>query len=328
MPAVHGVAPERSALRPLVGDLGQVLGIRLLTLGDGPERGVRILDARTGGGLGFSVLVDRCLDLGTLELRGTPLAWQSPNGFRRADLGDAEAEGFRGFERSFGGLLVTCGLDHVRQPKDGQPLHGRLPYTPAKLLAYGVDWDAAEPTLFCEGEVVQARLGGECLRLRRRIEAPLGGNTISIQDSVTNEAPEPWPQAMLYHINFGFPAVAPGSEVSFMGAPILGPLDLPRAEAPQVLCRPVPPGRSQGHAKLQTPLPGRAGGSLRVDLTFASDSLPWFQTWLDPRPGTMALGLEPCTSERLTDGTSGPERLLAPGETRRYAWRLTVEQAA
>ncbi|MCV5755235.1 DUF4432 family protein, partial [Escherichia coli] len=80
-----------------------------------------------------------------------------------------------------------------------------LPYTPARLLAYGEDWEREEPVLFCEGEVVQARYGGEALRLRRRIEAPIGGGEIRIEDTVDNLGAEPSPQAMLYHFNLGFP---------------------------------------------------------------------------------------------------------------------------
>jgi hypothetical protein len=146
-----------------VGDLSQVAGVRRLVLDDGAERGVRVLHFDTGGGLVFWVAVDRALDLATLSWRGVPLAWQGPNGFRSPAC-TTRGRGGRGLMRTFSGLLVTCGLDHIRQPRDGQPLHGRLPFTPQRLLGYGEDWERGEPVLFCEGEVVQARLGGEHLR--------------------------------------------------------------------------------------------------------------------------------------------------------------------
>ncbi len=174
------------ALAPLVGDLRQVASVRRIVLDDGPETGVRALAFSTGGGLDFWVLSDRSLDIGPLWWKGTQLAWQAPAGFRSAALTDLDSEDGRGFSRSLSGFLVTCGLDHTRQPAAGHPLHGRLPYTPARVTAYGEDWRAAVPVLYVEGEVTQARLGGEVLRLHRRIEAPIGGATFTIRDPVEN----------------------------------------------------------------------------------------------------------------------------------------------
>ncbi len=206
-----------SELRRRVGDPRQFASVRRIVLDDGAERGVRALAFSTGGGLDFWVLSDRSLDIGTLSWRGNPVAWQSPTGFRAPALTDVEAEDGRGFLRSFSGLLVTCGLDHIRQPRPGHPLHGRLPYTPARLLAYGEDFEAGEPVLFCEGEVDQARHLGETLRLRRRIEAPIGGGRLTIRDRVTNLGHAPQDHQILYHINFGWPALTTGSTLTLDG---------------------------------------------------------------------------------------------------------------
>ena len=83
-----GVAPTRW------GGLEQVAGVRLVTLGDGRERGVRVLEFRTGSGFAFDVLVDRAFDIGRCEYRrqGDRLAVGVGYGgpwFRRADLGSA-----------------------------------------------------------------------------------------------------------------------------------------------------------------------------------------------------------------------------------------------
>ncbi len=105
-----------SALAPLVGDLRQVASVRRIVLDDGPETGVRALAFSTGGGLDFWVLSDRSLDIGPLWWKGTQLAWQAPAGFRSPALTDLDSEDGRGFNRSLSGFLVTCGLDHTRQP--------------------------------------------------------------------------------------------------------------------------------------------------------------------------------------------------------------------
>src|SRR5256885_14240254 len=101
----------RADLLRRVGRLGQVAGVRLVTLGDGIERGVRLLEFRTGTGFEFDVVVDRAFDVGRCEHAGRALGWQSAPGF--AGPWFYESEGL-GFLRTFGGgLLTTCGLDHT-----------------------------------------------------------------------------------------------------------------------------------------------------------------------------------------------------------------------
>ena len=85
-----------------------------MTLGDGVERGVRMLEFRTGSGLRFTVLVDRAFDIAECEYQ----AVRRSAGIRRPAFAipaciDYEGEGGLAFARSFSGLLVTCGLDHI-----------------------------------------------------------------------------------------------------------------------------------------------------------------------------------------------------------------------
>jgi hypothetical protein len=291
-----------------------------MVLDDGLEAGVRALAFSTGGGLDFWAMADRSLDIGTVWYRGIPIAWQSPVGFRSPTLHRAQDDGGRGFNRSFTGFLVTCGLDHIRQPASGQPLHGRLPFTPARVLAYGEDWECPEPVLYCEGEIVQARYGGEALRLRRRIEAPIGGCEIRIQDTVENIGAEPTAQAMLYHFNLGYPAVAQGSEVLLEDKLIFGPIRLPdRHDTPRSVSFPA---SDRAHACCRLSTPSALGPSFDLSLTFATDTLPHLQLWRDLRPNVGVLALEPCTSERPQDGTSAGEFLLMAADRRRYALSL------
>ena len=126
---MFGVPVTRDALRPLAGDLRQLASVRRIVLDDGPERGVRALAFSTGGGLDFWVLADRSLDIGPLWFRGAQLAWQAPSGFASPALLNRLEDGGRGMERWFSGLLMTCGLEHLRQPEGGI-LHGHLPLTP------------------------------------------------------------------------------------------------------------------------------------------------------------------------------------------------------
>jgi hypothetical protein len=218
-----------SEMRAKLGDLRQFASVRSIRLDDGVEHGVRALAFSSGGGLDSWVLSDRSLDIGPLWWRGVPLAWQSMAGFRSPALYRAEEDGGRGYGRSNSGFVVTCGLDHIRQPIGGHPLHGRLPFTTARVTAHGEDWDREEPVLFCEGEVMQFRFGAEALRLRRRIEVPIGGSEIRIRDVVENLGANQTPQASLYHFNLGYPAIAPGSIVRLGAKQLLGLAALPDA---------------------------------------------------------------------------------------------------
>ena len=116
MPELWGTNYSRSGLLRRVGELEQVAGVRLVTLTDGMERGIRVLEFRSGSGFAFDVLVDRAFDIGHCELAGRALGWHSGTGFVGPWFNEPEGLGFL---RSFGGgLLTTCGLDHTLFPAE------------------------------------------------------------------------------------------------------------------------------------------------------------------------------------------------------------------
>lgn len=310
-------------LRRLVGDLRQVASVRRIVLDDGAERGVRALAFSTGGGLDFWVTTDRALDIGTLSWRGRQLGWQSPAGFRSPSLPLPGGDRGLGFNGGFGGFLNTCGLDHVRQPRDGRVLHGQLPFTPARLIASGEDWEAAEPLLYCEGEVVQWRYGGEGYRLRRRIEAPIGGASIRILDTVENIGVEPAPLAILYHFNLGFPGVAAGTTIALDGRPVAGPLAMPEPGpvAPAIVHAST--GKDIAHCRILTPTGD--GNALDMEFRWRNDTLPYLQLWRDLRPNCGVVSVEPCSVGRCADGGNEPAAPLGPGESTSFRIELTLD---
>lgn len=286
--------------------------LRRMTLSDGPEAGLDCLALSTGGGLDAWLLAGRSLDIGPLWWRGRQLSWTSPAGLAHAALHRPDSEGGRGFERMFGGFLVTCGLTHVRQSESAEPLHGRLPFTPARVLLARERFSGAEPLLEAEAEIVQARLGHEALLLRRRIEAPVGGAVLRIRDEVENIGPGPAPHAVLYHVNLGWPLLAAGTRVLLDGADITGPLAPgdPAAQ-PAVICHP-----SRGEVRVVS--------SEGMTLTLRSDAamLPFAQVWHDLRPRVAVLSVEPCSTAR-----GDPAPPLAPGERRAYALDFAFKDA-
>ena len=196
-----------------------------MTLGDGVERGIRMLEFRTGTGLRFTVLVDRALDIADCDFKGQAIGWHSPTGFRHPGLHEYEGEDGLAWVRSFSGLVATCGLDHILgtaevpadtynyprpRSRSRHSLHGRVSTIPARLTGYGETWDGDRCVLWAEGIVQQSAVFGEDLHLIRRIEAEVGGNEIRIADRVVNHGFYRTPHMFFYHVNVGYPLLDEG----------------------------------------------------------------------------------------------------------------------
>ena len=134
MPDLFGRSIGRGDLLRRVGRLDQAAGVRLVTLGDGPERGVRLLEFRTGTGFLFDVVVDRAFDIGRCEIGGRPLGWLSPVGFAGPWFDEPEDLGF--LRNWGGGLLTTAGLDHALFMAEDTA--GQYNYPPKETERYGL----------------------------------------------------------------------------------------------------------------------------------------------------------------------------------------------
>lgn len=123
MPELFGTPYSQAELFRRIGRLEQVAGVRLVTLGDGQGRGVRVLEFRSGTGFAFDVLVDRGFDVGRCELGGWPLSWLSGAGVVAPWYYEPDDWGW--FRAWGGGMVVTCGLDHTLVPGEDTAEHCR-----------------------------------------------------------------------------------------------------------------------------------------------------------------------------------------------------------
>jgi hypothetical protein len=323
--------PPARALRARVGALRQVCRIDRLAYEDGAARGTRLVRVVTGGGLEFELHPDRCLDIGHVTYDGTPMAWSAP----AAPAGPAFAEHTgTGWQRTFaGGLLATGGLDHFGSPSADQGvelgMHGRASALPARDLntRAAPDGDGA---LEVSAVMEQARLFGENLRLERRVTSRLGATGLAIEDTLTNQAPEPWPHMMLYHMNLGWPLVDDGTTVDIPatrveardgaepGGPAVGP-PVPGA-GERVLRHDLPPG---GRTEITV---ANAGLGVACVIGVDTATLPYVFQWRMPASGVYALGIEPADTPvmdgRAAARAAGALGSLEPGESRVY--RLDV----
>ena len=71
---LFGAEIAAGELRRRLGHISQVGGVRLLTSDNGPSRGVRLLEFRTGTGFAFEIGVDRGFDIGRADYRGASLS--------------------------------------------------------------------------------------------------------------------------------------------------------------------------------------------------------------------------------------------------------------
>jgi hypothetical protein len=341
MPELFGTSYRRAELLRRIGRLGQLAEVRLITLGDGLARGVRVLEFRTGSGFAFDVLVDRGFDVGTCQLGGRALSWQSGAGVVAPWYYEPDEWGW--FRAWGGGMVVTCGLDHTLVPgKDtaaqfSQPhvleqvsygLHGRIGGLPARLAGYGERWDGDDCVLWAEGEVLQSAVFGESLILRRRIEATVGGSSFSIRDEVENVGHSRTSHMFLYHCNVGFPVIDEGSELLVASSRTTTDYGVP-VDGYQMMSGPVPNATEAcfEHEVIAEPdgtvpvaVVNRRLG-LGVYQVFRADQLPHHTVWRMLGEGTYAVGLEPSTNRdagRWDARERGELQWLEPGETRRY----------
>jgi hypothetical protein len=341
---LYGTPWSRAELGRRIGSLEQVAGVRLVTLGDGGERGVRVLEFRTGSGFEFDVLVDRAFDVGRAELRGIPLAWISAVGWDGPWFAEHDALGW--LRTWGGGLLTTCGLEHMlgaaddtaeqyhypAKPTESHGLHGRVSNRPARLLGYGERWDGDECVLYAEGEVTVAAVMGEQLVLRRRVEARVGESRLEVHDVVENVGWDPTPHMLLYHVNAGFPVVDEGSELLVPAASVEARGDYPVEGYTRV----QGPTRGFVEQVFEHEMGAEPDGSVPAAVVnrqlgiglyevYSREQLPRHFAWRMLGEGTYVVGIEPSTNRtagRLDARARGELIELGPGERRSYGLEL------
>lgn len=355
---IYGTTHSRRDLAARSGALSQFAGVRLMTLDNGVERNVRMLEFRTGSGLRFTVLVDRAMDIAELEYNGKAIGWHSPTGFRNPGLHEVEGEKGIGWTRSFSGFLVTCGLDHTLGPEEvpadnynypGRPtarhtLHGRVSTIPARLTGYGEQWRGDQCILWAEGIVQQSTVFGEDLHLLRRIEADVGGREIRLTDRVVNHGFLRTPHMFFYHVNLGYPLLdegarylAPISDVvwaSHAGADYRAQgIGYAKAAAPvEGFAEQVWQHEMRGDANGEVPV-ALINDRLNLGLEVVTNKnqLPCAFQWQNFQAGNYTMGIEPSSHHVLGDLAArerGEMIWLEHDEARAYDARFTVLDGA
>jgi len=319
------------AILKKVGTMKQVARIRRAVLDDGRERGARVAEFCNGGGLAFTVLLDRGMDIGDASFGGASFAWMGPCGFQHPAYHDPEGLGWL---RSWGGGLLTgCGLRTAGAPGvvDGESfgLHGRLSHSPAEDVKCHEEWLGDRYVMSVTGSMREARMFGENLLLTRTIATEFGTNVIRISDKVTNCGFRPSHAMLLYHINLGWPLldassfieapsheVVPRDEVAAKGL-----VDWSKCHAPQPGYKEQcfyhdVPASPDGIATISLVNPAL---SLKLSISYRKAELPFLTQWKNLGEGEYVMGLEPanCHVEGLAAEKEKFKSLktLQPGES-------------
>jgi hypothetical protein len=324
-------------LRARTATMDQLAGIRLIEYADGKARGMRAAQVWTGSGFNFTVWIDRALDIGPAEYKGSPLAWLHPALGAPAFY---EPEG-RGWVRTFGGGLVTTGgLSHIGQPEESEGqqwgLHGRVSHIPPTHVRTFAGWEGEEYVLRIEGEVREAAMPAPNLLLQRRITTHLGASSLKIEDTVTNESFVPAPHMLLYHINFGFPVITSGTTLEIDDLELLPRDEAAAAGLTEAGTFGEPDPNFQAQVFFHTPRPAPDGFVTvrlctpigpQVYVRYRAAELPALTEWKMAQAGVYVCGIEPCTAHegpRSLRRGQGQLRDLAPGEKINYVVEIGV----
>jgi Domain of unknown function (DUF4432) len=357
MPNLFGKHYTRSELMRRVGHISQVGGVQLLGSEDGPSRGVRYLEFRTGTGFNFKVAVERGTDVGYAEYKGASLAWIPPT-MLPGPWYFEQQDHFGWLRTALGGLNNSCGMVHIGNPETADVsrynfparstetygVHDRMAMLPGQLVSYGERWDGDECIIEAVGKVVQAQAYGENLVLTRRYTARLGESRFFMHDEIENAGFLPAEHMLLYHINVGFPIVDEGSELV---APVSKPPAIPDglpASDPNEYSRFVGPQKdwqlqgfeldmnadSDGRVPVAVVNPRLGDGGQGLYVIYNQKQMPVYLEWRMMGEGQYAVGIEPCTNTFGRDiaRRAGQLITLQPGDRRVYDIEIGVLDGA
>jgi hypothetical protein len=324
----------------------QLGGIEISVLDNGPGRGTRIAWINTGTGLRYKVVIDRAMDIADAFYNQYSFGWMSHTG-----ITSPEPFAHRGMDwlRTFGGgLLTTCGLDHVGGPERDEHgergIHGLISNISGEIESIiQPDPFRGKMEFSLSGTMKQTQIFGPSFELKRTLSGTLGQAIIRIKDEVTNRGNTAVPHMLLYHLNFGWPLADEGADMLWNGPwEFSGEKNAAKIFREGNNFRKCPPpfsphnGRGEEVAFIDI-LPDASGRctagmynnqiNLAIAIRFNKKELPWLTNWQHWGKGEYVTGLEPGTNPPIGQAKARAQNkliFLEPGETRIYNLEMEV----
>ena len=271
-----------------ISNFQQVASIRRYTLTEGRGKGLDVLDCDNGK-IRFLLNVSKACDIMQLYHEGQNMSFVSKNGFTKREI-----PFLRRFE---GGMLYTCGLDSVGG-REGYELHGTLHNIPAEIIRA----ECNENGITVEAIIRDTALFGKNLVLKRKIFTAIGGDSVTLEDTLVNEGYKTEEYCLLYHINVGYPMLDNGAKV-------IADVEsyTPRTawakqnETTMYAMNDAVPNQEETCYFLKLSKPEIALVNEKIGkkftVSYSGDTLTHFVEWKSMASGDYALGLEPCTTD-------------------------------
>ena len=271
-----------------VSNLYQLASLTRYTITDGIGKGLDVLDCNNGK-IRFLLNVSKACDIMQLYHEGQNMSFVSKNGFSKREIPF--------LNRFEGGMLYTCGLDSVGG-REGYELHGTLHNIPAEIIREECD----ENGIVVEAIIRDTALFGKNLVLKRKIFTEIGGDSITLEDTLCNIGYKEEEYCLLYHINIGYPMLDNGAKV-------IADVEsyTPRTawakqnETTMYAMSGAVPNQEETcyFLKLSKPEISLVNEKIgkKFTISYSGDTLPHFVEWKSMASGDYAIGLEHCTTE-------------------------------
>lgn len=289
------------------GTMQQLASTRQVTVQEGRANDLRAIEVKNDD-LRFLVLADKCLDIGELEYRGITLSFTSKPGLNGRNHFDTHGQ--EALRSIMGGLFFTCGLQNICGPCETNgvdyPMHGRIRTTPAEHLSSDAYWDGEDYVLEVTGEMRESHLFGPNLVLRRTVRSVFGSGRIEIIDEVENQTAEEADLMLMYHCNFGYPFLRPGTRLVLPSKSIKGREQWSDNHLNCWQTASEPKDGEEEYVFLHDLTSDENGYSFAalvsdelgfgIRLDFDQKVQPYFMEWMSMKTGDYVIGLEPSNS--------------------------------
>ncbi len=273
------------------------------------------------------------------------LAWLSHIGITNKTFPDKGTDWLKTFG---GGLLTTCGLDHVGGLETDEfgerGIHGSISSLPDEIESIiQPDPLSGKMEMSITGRMKQGRVLSNQLELKRTISSVIGQAAIRIHDEVINLGNTVSPHMLLYHCNFGWPLADEGTEIIWVGDWKSPEKDTDNKifkkgyhfhTCPQPLKAHEGSGEEVAFINVTPSSEGKCVCGLynqnlgvAVVLKYQKKQLPWLTNWQHWGKGEYVTGLEPGTNPPIGQAKARTQQTLTfldPGEMREYDLEIEV----
>ena len=315
MAKLFGNEYTKEELLRFAGNLKQIGGIDEICYNSGRASGLKAYLVKTGGGLDYTVLPGKCLDIPSLHYHGMNISFLAKPGITAPQYGYPAENEFENY--ATGGMLFTSGLRNSGpscfDDKIYHPTHGRIGITPSENAYARCYWDSDDYFLETGGLMRESAFFGHNLSLNRKIVSKIGGNSLTLTDVVENNAPEEEEFMILYHINFGFPFIDRYVKLVFPPNKVTPRTEEAKSGLLESETITDPQDGFLEHVFFRDAQADKDGIvtvsiennrlGIGANVRYEKKNLPNLIEWKSMRSGDYALGIEPCNS--FIHGRSG-----------------------